>query len=423
LETGHTETSEFIFPPGTRYQCVGCGYCCRQRWGVEVEKECLDNLPDDLKRSVGPPQKQDEKTNIGGVIVPGESHAGCPLLDTDNLCVIHKRLGYDAKPLVCREFPFRFVETPRGVIVDVSYVCNEVLHQRGNDIEQYRPELEKLYAKTARKVSVGDKVLLKSRTSITYDAYLLIEQTLLRILSDQRHTVEDRLVAGNVFLYSLTKNIYDDEKIVLSQEPIQKRLEKFAPKHISRLYEIAKKSEKMSSRHRQQVFVVTFLTFASSASEKRGKVNVLLRTWVNNIKLTFNVGKIRIPVLSAPVPIRRLCDMEFDPEDRDINDLAERYMTHCIFRKTLVSEYGLFRGYNVLLLIYGVTKWLSKVFALQAGRDKVRPADFADAIQLVERQYVRHNEHLALLRVESRAMRFVDRLFDDLGFAPIIVKS
>jgi hypothetical protein len=49
--------------------------------------------------------------------------------------------------------------------------------------------------------------------------------------------------------------------------------------------------------------------------------------------------------------------------------------------------------------------------------------DFANAIQLVERQYVRHNEHLALLKVESRAMRFVDKLFSDLGFAPIIVKS
>jgi len=423
LETDHSNTPEFIFPPNTRYQCVGCGYCCRQRWDVEVEKECLDNLPDDVRPYVAPPQRQDDKTSIGGVILPDESGAGCPLLDTDNLCVIHKRLDYDAKPFACREFPFRFVETPRGVVVDVSFVCNEVLHRRGNDIEQYRPELEKLYAKTGRKVTVGDKVLLKSRTSVTYDAYLLIEETLLRILADQRHTVEDRLVAGNVFLYSLTKNVYDDEKIVLSKEPVQKRLEKFAPKHISRLYEIAKKSEKMCSKHRLQVFVVTFLTFASSASEKRGKVSVLLRTWVNNVKLTFNVGKIRIPVLSAPVPIRRLCDIKSDSENQDINDLAGRYMAHCIFRKTFISEYGLFRGYNVLLLIYGVTKWLSAVFALQAGRDEVEPADFARAIQLVEREYVRHNEHLALLRVESRAMRFVDKLFGDLGFAPIIVKS
>ncbi len=390
---------------------------------MEVEKECLDNLPDDIRPSVAPPRKQDDKTGVGGVIVPDELTAGCPLLDKDNLCVVHKRLGYDAKPYVCREFPFRFIETPRGVVVDVSFVCNEVLHRRGNDIERYHPELEKLYAKTGRKVTVGDKVLLKSRTSITYDAYLLIEESLLSILSDRRRPVEDRLIAGNVFLYSLTKNVYDDEKIVLGQEPVQKRLKKFAPKHIFKLYEIARKSEKMSSKHRQQVFVVTFLTFASSASEKRGKLSVLLRTWVNNVKLTLNVGKIRVPVLSAPVPIRRLCDIEFDPENEQVNDLAERYMTHCIFRKTFVSEYGLFRGYNMLLLIYGVTKWLSEVFALQAGRDNVEPADFARAIQLVERQYVRHNEHLALLKVESRAMRFVDKLFGDLGFAPIIVKS
>jgi len=345
------------------------------------------------------------------------------LLDADNLCIIHKQLGCDAKPLVCREFPFRFVETPRGVVVDVSFVCDEVLHQRGDDIEQYRPALERLYVETKRKIAVGDKVLLKSRTSITYDAYVLIEETLLRILSDRQHTIEDRLVAGNVFLYSLTKNVYDDEKIVLNHKPVEKRLERFSPTHISKLYEIAKKSDKMRSRHRQQVFVVTFLTFASSASERRSKLGVLLSTWVNNVKQTLNVGKIRVPVLSAPVPIRRLCDIGFDADNQEINELAGRYMAHCIFRKTFVSEYGLFRGYNMLLLIYGVTKWLSAVFALQSGRDEVEPADFAKAIQLVERQYVRHNEHLALLRVESRAMRFVDKLFSDLGFAPIIVKS
>ena len=117
------------------------------------------------------------------------------------------------------------------------------------------------------------------------------------------------------------------------------------------------------------------------------------------------------------------CDVEFDPQNREIIDLSERYMSLCIFRKTLFSQYGLFRGYNFLLLLYGVTKWLSRVFALEAGRNKVEAQDLAKAIQLVEQQYVRHNENLALLRVESRAMRFVDRLFSDLGFAPIIVKS
>ena len=400
-----------------------CGRCCRQQWVVQVDSGCLDRLPDDIKTCVRPAQKQQAAPSFVGVIPQDASKGGCVLLDADNLCIIHKRLGYDAKPLVCWQFPFRFVETPRGVVVDVSFVCDEILHRRGDDIEQYRPALERLYAETGQKTAVGDKVLLKSRTSITYDAYLLIEETLLRVLSDRQHTIEDRLVAGNVFLYSLTKNIYDDEKIVLNEKPVQRQLKKFSPSHISKLYEIARKSDKMRSRHRQQVFVVTFLTFASSASERRSKLGVLLGLWVNNVKQALNVGKIRIPVLSAPVPIRRLCDIKFDSDNQEINDLAARYVAHCIFRKTFISEYGLFRGYNMLLLIYGVTKWLSAVFALQSGKNAVEIADFANAIQLVERQYVRHNEHLALLKVESRAMRFVDKLFSDLGFAPIMVKS
>jgi len=390
---------------------------------VEVEKGCLDRLPDDIKSHIRPVDNQRETPGAAGVIKPDRSKAGCPLLGADNLCAIHKRLGYDAKPLVCREFPFRFIETPRGVVVDVSFVCNEVLHNRGEPIDQYQQELQKLFVQSRRKLAVGGKILLKTRLSITYDAYLLIEEKLLSILSAQQPTLEDRLVAGNIFLFSLCKNIYDDERITLNEDAIDKRLAKFAPRHITKLYLIAKKGKKMCSRHRQQLFVITFLTFASSASERKGKLRVLLSTWINNTKQTLNVGKIRVPVLAEPVPLRRLCDVAFDAEDTRISELAARYLSHCIFRKTLIAQYGVFRGYNMLLLIYGVTKWLSKVFALQDGKDCVEPAHFANAIKLVERQYLRHSEHLALLKLKSRAMRFVDRVFDDLGFAPLVVKS
>ncbi len=201
LENNHTDTPQFIFPTNARYRCVGCGHCCRQQWVVEVEKECRDALPDDLKAKIEPSQQQ--YPEAAGILKAGQSEAGCPLLDTDKLCVIHKRLGYDAKPFVCRAFPFRFIETPRGVAVDVSFVCNGVLNNRGDSIEQHRPEIEKLYAGSTRRIKVGERVLLKSKTSVTFDAYRLIEESLLHILSERGHTVEDRLVAGNIFLCSL----------------------------------------------------------------------------------------------------------------------------------------------------------------------------------------------------------------------------
>lgn len=422
MEEQDTTEAEFIFPPDVRYECVECGFCCRQNWVVEVDEECFEAHPEEIGEYASEvPGKNGEAA--GRIIRPEKPGGGCPLLGEDNLCDIHKRMGYDAKPFVCREFPFRFITTPRGVLVDVSFVCGEVLNQRGKELEHHEEELKRLYAKTRRKLRIDDKVLLKTKTSITYEAYLLIEETLQEILSQTEYSIEDRLVAGNVFLFTLCKNIFDDDRIVLDEDNIEKRLRRFRPKHFAKLFMIARKSKKMASRHKQQVFVVTFITFASSAFEKRGKMGVLLRTWVNNVKQTLNVGGIKVPLLTQRVPLRRLTDVEFDPENEKIIDLSARYLRHCVFRKVFVQSYGVFRGYNILLLLYGVLKWYSRVFALQAGRKHVEPEDFAKAIQLVEREYVRHNEHFAMLKVDSRAMRFVDRLFGDLGFAPIIVKS
>jgi len=403
---------------------VKCGDCCRQPWEVDVEGESLKRWPERFRRFVRASERRSSAaTQVRYVIGPKGESGSCPFLDSDNLCTIHKELGYEAKPLACRRFPFRFISTPRGVVIDVSFVCNEIMWGRGVPIEELDLDFAGLLGSDRQLVSIPERILLKSKTSITYDAYLLIEEKLLQILRQPGPSIEDRLVGGNIFLFSLCKNIYDDERIVLDEANIRRRLERFKPRHFSKLFQIAKKSGRMTSKHKQQMFVITFITFASDVFQPHGRLRALLRTLANNIKQSFNVGRITVPVVPGRIRLRRLADVKFDVSERQIGQLAARYMSHCVFRKTMVGEYGLFRGYNLLLLLYGVAKWLSRVFALQSGRLKVEAEDFAEAIRVVERRYVRHTEFPGFLRTGSRAMRFVDRLFSDLGFAPIVVKS
>jgi len=40
----------------------------------------------------------------------------CVFLDSDNLCIVHKAAGIEAKPITCRLFPLHVVQTPDGVI-------------------------------------------------------------------------------------------------------------------------------------------------------------------------------------------------------------------------------------------------------------------------------------------------------------------
>ena len=95
-----------------RWDCHQCGVCCR---GSVVPLSA-----DDLARLEA--QKWREQPDLKDTpVVVRESWLGheyrlahrddgsCVFLMPDGLCRIHKELGFDAKPLVCRMFPLQIV--------------------------------------------------------------------------------------------------------------------------------------------------------------------------------------------------------------------------------------------------------------------------------------------------------------------------
>jgi hypothetical protein len=98
-----------------------------------------------------------------GVVTDGEDQWGqptkvlrrrkdgsCLLLDDDGLCRIHKRLGHAAKPRVCRQFPYVFINAPTGPRVAATCECTTRHRsvQSGAPLEESREEIESLYSGT-----------------------------------------------------------------------------------------------------------------------------------------------------------------------------------------------------------------------------------------------------------------------------------
>ncbi|TNF37171.1 MAG: YkgJ family cysteine cluster protein, partial [Deltaproteobacteria bacterium] len=119
-------TAPLTWPAGLRHGCVASGGCCH---GTDVGPLKADDiakikaidwspyLPDD----VHPDDWLVETTAPNGEVVTllGMRHGRCVFLDSDKLCVVHKVAGSAQKPTICRQFPYTFTRTPRGV--DVSY--------------------------------------------------------------------------------------------------------------------------------------------------------------------------------------------------------------------------------------------------------------------------------------------------------------
>jgi len=117
-----------VVRPGLRFTCHRCGVCCR------TSTVGLD--PGERERIEGHDWTREGERFRAGFAVPGTDPWGrarddlrhgpdgaCIFLDRDGLCLVEKRLGREAKPRICRKFPFVFVAAPGGERLAVSVEC------------------------------------------------------------------------------------------------------------------------------------------------------------------------------------------------------------------------------------------------------------------------------------------------------------
>ena len=122
----------FVHPPDVRFTCSRCGDCCRT-WDVMVssrERKALEGVDwegraDDLA-GVKP---------TVGVKAPGmegqrrlrrRDDGACIFLGEESQCRLHEHFGEEAKPLMCRLYPFGFYPMGDRVAVDVAFSCRAV---------------------------------------------------------------------------------------------------------------------------------------------------------------------------------------------------------------------------------------------------------------------------------------------------------
>lgn len=129
-----------------RYDCSGCGDCCRGRFAILITEE-------DRDRIVGQGWTDTELGLDGRALFKkvGEnfhlahrSNGSCVFLQEDGLCRIHAQHGEAAKPLACRMYPFRLIPLGSQVRVDVRFDCPSTAGNLGRPIHAHHSELNEL---------------------------------------------------------------------------------------------------------------------------------------------------------------------------------------------------------------------------------------------------------------------------------------
>lgn len=191
--------------PGARFCCDGNGYCCSngQSFGPISEEDRKKILahdwtgwipgvraPTDLFYDVSGPS--------GKTTYLRQRDGRCVFLTDDNLCAIHKRLGAEAKPWVCRVFPLTFAETPAGVYVASRSECRCVHRSRrtGTPIADQICDLEALLAEVQPPVRVETLVLWARGVVVPFEVADAVRSTAIDILSAPGpETVDARILA------------------------------------------------------------------------------------------------------------------------------------------------------------------------------------------------------------------------------------
>jgi Fe-S-cluster containining protein len=119
----------YRIPRDLRWSCHACAKCCSS--GLElgpVEPDVITQLLDsDIRQQWGPAAHGFHETRTGedgsAYHVLRQNDGRCVFLRDDDLCAVHALLGPDAKPGFCREFPYLFVDDPKGTVAVIRPAC------------------------------------------------------------------------------------------------------------------------------------------------------------------------------------------------------------------------------------------------------------------------------------------------------------
>jgi len=162
-----------VLDDSVRFACGGCTFCCNQTYRVLIEADKAQAL-DACDFSKYP--------QLAGKALYHELGSGdrefyaiaklaenrCIFCDTDDLCIIHKELGPEAKPHMCQQFPFLVSKTPIDDRLSASYGCPAVQQCQGTELNEQASAIAKLVAVTDKPVDFDACVPLDPTCDLTW---------------------------------------------------------------------------------------------------------------------------------------------------------------------------------------------------------------------------------------------------------------
>jgi Fe-S-cluster containining protein len=416
-----------LLPDNVVFTCQQSGACCRSDWLIGVDDAAHARLRDVRWERHDPALGGGEKfVPLPFPLASGERltfarrpTGSCVFLTTDTRCGIHRHLGAPAKPQVCREFPYHFVQTPDGVAVGVSFACTAVRAHHGATLPAQRDEVRAVLAGSTRVERLPEALTLFGSIEVGWEDYRPIEAALLALLEQGERPLPVALLAGSALL-SLCIGLTQIEARArrAGQTPpatLAGGLAELKGEGYRRLLDIAAGAR--YPRRPSLTYLAPPYTWLQFSRRRMSRAALLLSLYRNYVRFRRSRGQLPDVITDGePFDLAAVLGVRFEADAPGVDPFLREYWGHVIFRKTLTPMHGIFRGYQTLLALYSFTKLAARLHAWRAGRPVTALNDVKEAVRLVERAFVLHARYTDLFRLTPMVTVLADRLYQQPSF-------
>lgn len=441
-------------PPGQNYACTQCGKSCTMFHEVEVEPRSRAAVEAIDYRSVMRPEAGDSSPFLQSVLQKSRTilrkHGKtCVFQEPGGLCGIHAKFGPEHKPQTCHDFPYRYVETPGGTYVGLSYACTAVQQNSGPAVAAQGEYLEAARTRSNNRLERTATVRLTHRHELAWDAYLALEDDLRAILHLPEATLADRLTAQacyiDVFVRFLREVRGDSPDAVVSARNVEVEgrfapnfgqqdvavlahvRERFLARDGAELLRLARRLRPSPMLQRAFLGLVTAFRNALEIKISRtppGRFITTVRIVRHYLAHGLRLGRIGLDALDGRFDYDAFRRIKYPvDEDAALRELADRFIAHALFRKDLLLAENVWLGHRLLLMHVALVRWHAVGLAALAARPAITRPVLEEAIGHVERYYSYHTSFAKLFQDLPLLGTILDSIVGKPGYAPAMMGS
>ncbi len=398
-------------------------------WDIEVDKVSEERLSNIDLRSLQQRGKDRPPIEDGShgddTRVLCRENGSCTFLREDKLCALHATHGLKQKPQTCIDFPFRFIDTPGGPYVGLSFACTAVLQNHGRPVEDQRDEISRNYPESVHVREHHRNPSLTGRIDMTFEAYLAVERAMDEILSIPGTPLSRRLLAQSMLLdviveafetirFSREKklNLSEEEQIAANSaadlEIVEGLTNRYRADGWGRLLAAGVRLRPFPPLHRAFIGLVT--TFRRMLWRERSRWSAALMAGRFYAAHTAKLGRIHLPPLEKPISYRELRKFWPDERNKEYDSLLTRYFRHVLFRKDLLVAETLRTGHRLMLMNAALINWYIAGETARHHPDRPDIDCLHEGLRDVEQAYVLHSTYASLLENQPVLGSMIDQI-------------